>query len=308
MTDAQRSALSEDDPEYAWRVIGSKIQVAGWTVAGCMLWTLKLCVTFFYLRLTHGLGIYRKRIYVAMVLIITSWLILMLTIFCSCRPFKNYWQIYPDPGNSCQPGISTSIIWSQFVMNVLTDLFLLFIPMPMLWKSSLHFYKKIATTVVLSAGVFIVICAVLKIIYVNTDPVHGGQLAAAWGTRETFVAVVTTNLPMIFPLFKVWFAPILPSSFRSSSNHKAYKSPSGGFVTIGGGGGSSQAKRTPRTRTSITANMTFDNESEERIMKDGMDVRMQDLHTGIDVQRPQGTIVVSKQVSVTTEERSFYHP
>ena len=103
-----------------------------------------------------------------MVLIITSWLVLMLIIFCSCSPFKNYWQIHPDPGNYCQPGISTSIIWSQFVMNVFTDLFLLFIPMPMLWKSSLHFYKKIATTVVLSAGVFIVICALLKIIYVNT--------------------------------------------------------------------------------------------------------------------------------------------
>ena len=113
---------------------------------------------------------------------------------------------------------------------------------------------------------------------------------------------------MIFPLFKVWFAPILPSSFRSSSNNKAYKPPSGGFVTIGGGGGSSQAKRTPRTRTSTTANMTFDNESEERIMKNGMDVMMQDLHTRTDVQRPQGTIVISKEVSVTTEERSFYHP
>ena len=54
--------------------------------------------------------------------------------------------------------------------------------------------------------------------------------------------------------------------------------------------------------------MTFDNESEERIMKDGMDVMMQHLHTRTDVQRPQGTIVISKEVSVTTEERSFYHP
>jgi hypothetical protein len=25
----------------------------------------------------------------------------------------------------------------------------------------------------------------------------GGQLAAEWGTRETFIAVVTTNLPMV---------------------------------------------------------------------------------------------------------------
>jgi hypothetical protein len=75
MSDAQRSALSPGDPEYnmryaqrelqPWtkyglvdgtadtssRVIGAKIQVAGWTTAACLLWTLKLCMTFFFLRL-----------------------------------------------------------------------------------------------------------------------------------------------------------------------------------------------------------------------------------------------------------------
>jgi hypothetical protein len=52
LSDEQRSALSPEDPEYTFRVIGSKIQVAGWTTAICLLWTLKLCIAFFYLRLT----------------------------------------------------------------------------------------------------------------------------------------------------------------------------------------------------------------------------------------------------------------
>lgn len=95
---------------------------------------------------------------------------------------------------------------------------------------------------------------------------------------------------------------MLPMSFRSSSNNKAYKPPSSGFVTIGGGGASSHARKSPRTGTVITANMTYDNESEERIVEEGMDVRMQDLNTKSDTQRPQGAIVVSKEVSVTTEE------
>ncbi|KAH3995765.1 hypothetical protein HBI56_145780 [Parastagonospora nodorum] len=33
MSDVQRGVLSRDDPEYAFRVIRSKIQVAGWTTA-----------------------------------------------------------------------------------------------------------------------------------------------------------------------------------------------------------------------------------------------------------------------------------
>ncbi|KAJ4985320.1 hypothetical protein SVAN01_09171 [Stagonosporopsis vannaccii] len=301
MTDAQRSRLSPDDPEHTWRVLGSKIQLAGWTLAPCLLWTLKLCVTFFYYRLTNGLGTYQKRIHIAMVLIATSFVAVMMTIFLACRPYKHYWQISPNPGNSCQPAISKPIIWVSFVLNVSTDIFLFFIPIPMLWKSSLQLYKKVAATSVLSAGLLIIICATLKSIYVIVDPVNGGQLAAEWGTRETFIAVVTTNLPMIFPLFKVWFAPFLPSTFRSNSNNKAYKSPGSGFVTIGGGGASSHARKTPRNGTLISANMTFSNESEERIIKEN-GVKMQHLNATSGTQGAQGAIVVSKQVSVTTEE------
>ncbi|KAJ8117660.1 hypothetical protein OPT61_g1197 [Boeremia exigua] len=301
MTDAQRSNLSQDDPEYAMRVLGSKIQLAGWTLAPCLLWTLKLCVTFFYYRLTNGLGTYQKRIHVAVVLIVTSFVAVILTIAFSCRPYKKYWQVSPDPGNSCQPAISKPIIWVTFVLNVFTDVFLFLIPIPMLWRSSLRFYKKVATTSVLSAGLFIIICATLKSIYVIVDPVNGGQLAAEWGTRETFIAVVTTNLPMIFPLFKVWLAPFLPTTLRSSSN-KAYKTPGSGFVTIGGGVASSHARRTPRSGTLITANTTFDNGSEERIVADSSDVKMQHLKTTSGTHKPQGAIIVSKQVSVTTEE------
>ena len=341
------------------RVIGSKIQLAGWTTAPCLLWTLKLCVTFFYFRLTvrvpviqpsgsllmqiaqNGLGTYQKRIHVAMLLNVTSFVVVIMTIFLSCMPFNHYWQVSPDPGNSCQPAISMPIIWVTFVSNVSTDIFLFFIPIPMLWKSSLRLYKKVATTSVLSAGLLIIICATLKSIYVIVvgtvfilsspllhccilkktgfisvktqlgipltspqDPVNGGQLAAEWGTRETFIAVVTTNLPMIFPLFKVWFAPFLPSTLRSGSNNKAYKSPGSGFVTIGGGGASSHVKETPRNGILISANLTFDNESEERIIEECTDVKMQDLNNTTGSQRPQGAIIVSKQVSVTTEEFS----
>jgi hypothetical protein len=138
------------------------------------------------------------------------------------------------------------------------------------------------------------------------DPDHGGQLAAEWGTRETFIAVVTTNLPMIFPLLKTWLAPLLPSSLRSSSNNKAYKSPGSGFVTIGGGGGggaSSRNRQGPRSVSRVTANGTFDNGSEEHIVKGDGDVKMQEIQTQDDTQRLDNAIVVSKQVRITTEER-----
>jgi len=52
MTDEQRAALSPDDPEYEMRVLGSKIQIAGWTIYSTLVTVLKLAMAVFFLRLT----------------------------------------------------------------------------------------------------------------------------------------------------------------------------------------------------------------------------------------------------------------
>jgi hypothetical protein len=113
-----------------------------------------------------GLKLYQRRIYIALGLIGTTFIAVIMTIFLSCRPFNHYWQINPDPGTVCQAAVSGPILWSSFVTNVGTDGYLLLIPIPMLWKSSLKVYKKIAATMVLSAGVLVMVCATLKSIYV----------------------------------------------------------------------------------------------------------------------------------------------
>ena len=52
MTDEERKALSPDSDEFAWRVGGSKIQVAGWVMYASVLWLVKTALCAFYFRLT----------------------------------------------------------------------------------------------------------------------------------------------------------------------------------------------------------------------------------------------------------------
>jgi hypothetical protein len=121
----------------------------------------------FYLRLTDGLGQrYRNPIYVGFALVIGTFLVSIITIFSACRPFHKYWQINPDPGNACQAAISRPIIWASFATNVSTDIYIILIPIPMLWKSRLKLMKKIAATVVFGAGLFVLVCAILKSVFV----------------------------------------------------------------------------------------------------------------------------------------------
>ncbi|KAH7375416.1 hypothetical protein B0T11DRAFT_293106 [Plectosphaerella cucumerina] len=308
MTAAERAALSLESEEHAIRSdpetqrFGScaQIQVAGWTIYSALIWSLKLSVLFFYLRLTEGLSRrYRVRVYVGFVLIIGTFMSSILTIFLGCRPLHKYWQISPDPGNSCQAAVSLPIIWSSFAANVSTDIYLLLIPLPLLWESSLRLVKKIASTIVLGAGIVVLICATLKSVYVLVDPINGAQLAGAWGVREAFTAVITTNLPMIFPLLKTWLQPWLGTMLGSS--RKAYRTPSG-FRTIGEGGPSKdgRSRRGPPSANPITANMTF-SESEERIVAD---IKMQKIGAGFN-KLPANGILVSKEMKVTAEDGSM---
>jgi hypothetical protein len=64
--------------------------------------------------------------------------------------------------DSCQPAVALPIVWSSFAANVSTDIYLILIPIPLLWRSTLKTYKKVASTFVFCTGVFVLVCATLK--------------------------------------------------------------------------------------------------------------------------------------------------
>lgn len=58
--------------------------------------------------------------------------------------------------------MSRPIVWASFAANISTDIYLILIPIPMLWRSSLRTYKKIASTIVFSSGILVLVFATLK--------------------------------------------------------------------------------------------------------------------------------------------------
>ncbi|KAF3492372.1 uncharacterized protein GIQ15_01889 [Arthroderma uncinatum] len=315
MSDKERALLEVGSPEYEFRVIGSKIQISGWTVYTFLISMLKFSMLAFYIRLTEGVGgSYRLQIYVGFGLVGGTCLASLLTIFTACRPFYKYWQINPNPGNVCQPAVSLPIVWVSFAANIITDIYLILIPLPMLWRSTLRTIKKIAASIVLGAGIFVLVCACLKSIFVLVNPVNGAQLAGAWGVREAFVAVMVTNLPMIFPLIRAMLSPFFGKLF-STQRKSSYKSP--GFQTIGGGtprgGNSSHNRNTSRRQpqSDLTTSFTL-NGSNERIVDDNNNVKMQDLKSfaSIDPEPndpPARGIMISNSVEVMHEDRGSTH-
>lgn len=310
MTDAERAALDPDSVEFALRVFGSKIQVVGWTTYCCLICTLKMAVLVFYVRLTEGLGRrFRIHIWIGFGLVGATFLASIIAIYGGCRPLEKYWQINPNPGNFCQGAIADPIVWTTFSSSVVTDLYLMMIPLPMLWGTTLKLAKKIGSTLVLGAGVFVLVCSLLKTVFVEIDPINGAQLSGEWGTREAFTSVVTTNLPMLFPLLRAWLGPLFGSAF--SSNKTSYKHHT--FKTIGGSDVRSRNTTSRRREPSSIAKKPThtvsisQSASEEFIFGKETDVNMQDLteRGKASSRKPDEVILVSTEVQVTEDGRSL---
>ncbi|EMR61684.1 hypothetical protein UCREL1_11382 [Eutypa lata UCREL1] len=169
--------------------------------------------------------------------------------------------------------------------------------------------KKLGLMVLFSGGLLVIACAILRVVLLVADPVNGAQLAGSFAVRETFVAVVTTNLPMVFPLLKTWLAPVFGTLLTSlrSTQRLDDKTPDN-IRTFGGGSNQSWRGRGPPTANPIT-NFTF-SESEERIVEN---VKMESLKAWSDsstntTHHGHNNIRKDVEVAIVCEKRSSEFP
>ncbi|KAK0714381.1 hypothetical protein B0T21DRAFT_396382 [Apiosordaria backusii] len=266
MTDKERAALDPDSEEYAKRVMGSKYHVAGLLLYATLLWSLKACWTLYYSRLTAGVHRMRRIIQVAYVLVPATYIICLLVAFLKCIPFEKQWQIYPPPSNGCQPAISTLQTIVVMVLHLVTVLFLMAIPLPMVWKANLPLRKKLMLFIMFSGGFLEMAFSILRCTSIlmlgNTDPAQ----SAYWSLRESFVSVTLTNMPMVYPLVKHFFEKGLSS--RGGGKSGTNNAGSNGYPL-----GTNAKSRTNNSRhpLSIPDNTCWG--SEENIVENGADAK-----------------------------------
>ncbi|KAK8017836.1 hypothetical protein PG993_014162 [Apiospora rasikravindrae] len=205
--DETRASYAKDPLMTRLIIGGSKTQIAGQNTYTALLWTLKMAVCSFYSRLTHDLAGYKYRIRVAFGFIFVSWFTVHMTLMAGCFPFYKYWQFYPNPGNSCQAAVSRVFILTCFVLDIMTDAYLLSIPLPMLWRTDLPRPKKIGLSVVFSGAAFVMVAALLRCYFIMTDSKEGASQSGEWACRETFVALVTSNVPVIWSCGRILLGP-----------------------------------------------------------------------------------------------------
>ncbi|ETS79327.1 hypothetical protein PFICI_09180 [Pestalotiopsis fici W106-1] len=227
MTDEERAALDPNSEEYYNRQWGSKIQVIGWSFYAAILWMLKICIAVFYSRLTSGLVHLRLRVRIAYVLLGTTYLVVALCILLGCQPMHKYWQINPDPGNLCQPTNSKLYVLVVLIPNIITDTYLLSIPLPLLWTVNIGWRRKASLMLLFSGAVFVIMAGTIRAVVIITSGPEGAVSGSEWACRETFVAIVVANLPIIQPLIRRGASKLGLSGMFSKSTKMGRSHPLG---------------------------------------------------------------------------------
>ncbi|KAI0380646.1 hypothetical protein F5Y04DRAFT_281673 [Hypomontagnella monticulosa] len=209
MTPDERMLLSPDSEEYAMRVLGSKLEVVTRVQYITVLWLTKAAMLAFCQRLTSRLGEYRTRIRVGFAMLAVTWVSDILVTMLSCRPLYMNWQINPDPGVECHPATTPYTLFGTLSFNILTSLYVFFVPLPILWMAHIKLWKKIGLILLILANCFVVAISILRGYLITTAGSAGARLANRWAYRVCFVAVVAANLPLLFPMARRMMKPFI---------------------------------------------------------------------------------------------------
>lgn len=87
------------------------------------------------------------------------------------------------------------------MLNILTDLVIIALPMPMLWRVRLPLRRKAALGLLFGSGALVMVCTILRNYYVLAA-VTDEQLAQLWASREAFASMVVVSVPAIWSLVR----------------------------------------------------------------------------------------------------------
>ncbi|PNP57093.1 hypothetical protein THARTR1_02935 [Trichoderma harzianum] len=238
-------------PEETRRiVVGSKCLFAGWILYVTMIWCLKSCMLFLFRRLTLDLR-QKQLVNITSGVCVAGYISTVIVMLTKCLPIHKNWQVYPYPGDACALNIP------NYLALVVTNV------------------TKIVCALWLCMGIFIIIATLLRCILCLKD-VSSINLGTIWSIRETFVAIIAVNAPILGPWMTKQASVV--TSRGSKSNQSGGTGSGLGIVTIG-----QQSNRLERLgkdgRSHKTGWTTIDDGSEEHIVGQDAGAASQDTES-----------------------------
>ncbi|PHH66771.1 hypothetical protein CDD81_5903 [Ophiocordyceps australis] len=181
--------------------------------------TIKLSVLCFYLRCFVNPSL-RRAIKIVMVWVVLWSVGNILQVFLICRPFAASFD--PTIHGTCGNQRSSFIAIGCF--NAITDVAILCLPIPTIWKLKARARTKLALTAVFAAGLLTTVVSICRIVAMDSLDFQGNFTSTTvWpdllSCLEVHVSIIAISLPTLRPAFKIFFGGTQTSE-KSSTPHK----------------------------------------------------------------------------------------
>ncbi|KAH7324514.1 major facilitator superfamily domain-containing protein [Stachybotrys elegans] len=221
------------------------------------LMATKTSVLIFYLRLAKNTQVVlRYTSWATLIVVNLAGTVLTFMNIFQCRPVQSAWEAGPFDRTRCIPLLTEFICAAP--VNIITDLAILAMPIPVLTGMRLPIRQKIILVFTFSLGVMVTVLDVVRIFYLqqaithvptgsSTDPESrfGGQADFAWNASLSFMwSAVEVNVGMIcacIPTLKPLFLKLLPAMLQD---------PNGSVVLSSVSKGPNESDETHSTRNS----------------------------------------------------------
>lgn len=121
-----------------------------------------------------------------------------VTTFTECRPFRLYWQLLPDPGPCAEAQLQLLVVG---VTNIVTDLMLLILPLPLVFKMKADWRRKIRYSTIFLLGIFIIAITIIRLpINALNKEIQANR--SIWASTELFTSALVVNIPTLYGLWR----------------------------------------------------------------------------------------------------------
>ncbi|EED22292.1 integral membrane protein Pth11-like, putative [Talaromyces stipitatus ATCC 10500] len=151
---AKTEGLLEQDIHH--REIGSRLVLAARVFYAVYIWLAKYTVCEFLRRLTGMVWTRTFQISLRLIeyFLASTLAVVVIATLVECHPFTHYWQVTPDPGPYCRLGYANLL--TMGVCDILTDIFLVVLPVSLFLASAMSVKRKIQLTLLFASSLLLV--------------------------------------------------------------------------------------------------------------------------------------------------------
>ncbi|KAL5593112.1 hypothetical protein FOBRF1_012214 [Fusarium oxysporum] len=183
-------------------------------VYSLLLGMTKVTIILFYIRLCHVYTLFCQLCWACILIIsLSTGVFISLNIF-QCTPIRWNWDRFGGEDVDFWCMDLNKLQWSINITNIIFDVVVLVLPIPLIWKTKSTFRRKLGIVLMFSLGVVVLVASCLKMRY-NVLYGHSNNITwdymdlMVWAGIESSVSIAAPCLPTV----RLFLHKVFPTSF-----------------------------------------------------------------------------------------------